>query len=370
MKWRKCLIAWSLMASAASAARFELLGDFFVSGVSADGNKVVGTGSSNGGSEPVLWQNGVVTYLGKIPNSEHTFAQNISSDGTTIIGEDYNVIAFRWTEHAGLESLPPLGIPWATSADGSVIVGQSVQGAYRWTESSGPVYVPEIAGGGFAESATDVSEDGSVLVGNGIADGGQTGVVYRWTNEASATRLTQFPYGQANGAMATNSTGSIVVGSIVLAEGEEAFRWTEADGLVGLGHLPDHEETLYAASMAVATTDDGRLIVGQESVGQYATRAFAWTPEQGMQPLDFYLKHRSGLDLPGWSLDSVVDMTADGRVLIGHASHADFGNNLAYRIVIPEPVSAVLVLIAGLSCYVCRARRAVGGHPDIGRAAL
>ena len=65
--------------------------------------------------------------------------------------------------------------------------------------------------------------------------------------------------------MATNSTGSIVVGSVVLTDGEEAFRWTQADGLVGLGHLPDHEETLYAASMAVATTDDGRLIVGCKS---------------------------------------------------------------------------------------------------------
>jgi uncharacterized membrane protein len=357
MKWRNCLIVWWMMASAATAARFEVLGDFVVAGVSADGNKVAGTGYGNGGNEPVLWQNGVVTYLGKIPDSEHTFAQNISADGTTIIGEDYNVIAFRWTEQTGFQSLPPLGIPWATSADGSVIVGQSVPGAYRWTASSGPVYVPEIAGGGVPESAHDVSEDGTVLVGNGSADEGQTLVLYRWSNEASATRLAQTPYGQANGAMAMNSTGSIVVGSIVLAEGEEPFRWTEADGLVGLGHLPDHEETLYAASMAVATTDDGRLIVGQESVGQYATRAFAWTHEQGMQPLDVYLQDRFGLDLPGWSLNSVVDMTPDGRVLIGQASHPDLGNNLAFRIVVPEPMTHMMIAIAAVTCTVYRRRR-------------
>jgi uncharacterized membrane protein len=86
--------------------------------------------------------------------------------------------------------LPPLGIPWATSDDGSVIVGQSVDGAFRWTQDSGPIYVPEIAGGGSAESATDVSSDGSVLVGNGSADGGRTGVVYRWQNEITATPLT------------------------------------------------------------------------------------------------------------------------------------------------------------------------------------
>jgi uncharacterized membrane protein len=353
MKCRYCFIVLLLTAHAASAAQFEVLGDFIAAGVSANGNRVAGTG----GNEPVLWQDGVVTYLGKIPNSEHAFAQNISSDGTTIIGYDYNTTAFRWTEDAGLESLPQITIPWATSADGSVIVGQSVPAAYRWTAGSGPVYVPEIAGGGVAESAHDVSHDGSILVGNGIADGGQTLVLYRWSNEASATRLAQTPYGQANGAMATNSTGSIVVGSVVLAEGEEAFRWTEDEGVVGLGHLPDHDETLYAASMAVATTDDGRLIVGQESVGQYETRAFAWTHEQGMQPLDVYLKDRFGLDLPGWSLKTVVDMTADGRFLIGQASHPDFGNNLAYRIVIPEPTTHIMIAIAAVTCTVYRCRR-------------
>jgi hypothetical protein len=138
---------------------------------------------------------------------------------------------------------------------------------------------------------------------------------------------------------------------------EEAFRWTQADGLVGLGHLPDHEGTLYAASMAVATTDDGRLIVGQESVGQYVTRAFAWTHEHGMQPLDVYFKDRFGLDLPGWPLESVIDMTADGRVSICQASHPDMGNNLAFRIVIPEPMTHIMTAIAAVTCTVYRRRR-------------
>jgi uncharacterized membrane protein len=336
MKAPNLIIVWLVLSSGASAARFDMLGDFLASGVSADGNIVVGTGYANGGNEPVLWQNGVLTQLGKISNSEHTFARNISADGTTIIGEDYNVIAFRWTEQSGYESLPPLGIPWATSADGSVIVGQSVEGAFRWTQGTGPVYVPEISGGAIAESAIDVSLDGSVLVGNGSADGGRTGVIYRWQNEVTATPLAEFPYGVANGAAATNSTGSIVVGSVVLADGEEAFRWTESDGLVGLGHLPDHEEAQFAPSSAVATTDDGRLIVGHESVGQYQTRAFAWTSEHGIQPLDAFLRERFDLNLTGWSLDSVADMTADGRVLIGQASHQDFGDNLAFRIEISQ----------------------------------
>jgi uncharacterized membrane protein len=352
------------MTSAASAARFEVLGNFLAAGVSADGNKVAGTGYGIGGSEPVLWHNKVLTHLGQIPNSEHTFAQNISADGTTIVGEDYNVIAFRWTEQSGFESLPPLGIPWATSADGSVIVGQSVQGAYRWTRNGGPVYVPEIAGGAVAESATDVSADGSVLVGNGIANGGQTGVVYRWQNETTATSIAQFPYGQANGAKATNSTGAIIVGSVVLAQSEEAFRWTEDGGLVGLGHLDEHEETLYAASMATATTDDGRFIVGQESVGQYATRAFAWTSDGGMQPLDVFIKERFQLDISGWSLNSVADMTADGRVIIGQASHPEYGDNLAFRIVVPEPTSLVVIGMAILACAAARRSHARAGACD------
>ena len=91
-----------------------------------------------------------------------------------------------------------------------------------------------------------------------------------------------YPYGQAQGATATNSSGTIIVGSTVLNGVEEAFRWTEMDGLVGLGHLPTYVEDLVTTTAAVAVTDDGSLIVGNETVTAGAT-----ANSLGLQPEAF-----------------------------------------------------------------------------------
>jgi uncharacterized membrane protein len=344
MRIRLAAVAYVILSSPLHAASIEPLGNFFAAGISADGSAVAGTGSGVQGNRPVLWRNGTVTVLDGLTNQEHVFAQNISPDGTTIVGEDYNVIGYRWREATGYQSIPPLGIVWATSEDGNILAGQSTDGAFRWTEN-GFQYITTIAGGGSAESAHDISLDGSTIVGNGSKSNGQIGIVYRWTEATGAVSLGEYPYGQAQGALAMNSTGTIVVGSTVINGVEEAFRWTQSDGFVALGHLPNSVEDLGSTTAAVAVTDDGSLIVGNESVTAGATGEFAWTPTGDIQPIDEFLLEKYGLDISDWTLHYLTDMSPDGRFIIGNGSHPLWGDNVAFRIsTIPEPATIVLVI--------------------------
>ena len=357
MRYRYLLLTWVFLAQITHAASIQPLGDFFASGVSDDGGTVVGTASTANGNRPALWRNGSLTILDGMEGQEHVFAQNVSADGTTVVGEDYNVIGYRWREATGYVSLAPLGITWATSADGNVLVGQSPNGAFRWTESGGPQYITTIAGGGTAEAARDVSADGSIVVGSGGRSNGQIGIAFRWDAVNGAVSIGDYPYGQAQGAMATNSSGTIIVGSTVLNGVEEAFKWTETEGVVGLGHLPTYVEDLVTTTAAVAVTDDGSLIVGNETVAAGATGEFAWTPSGGIQPFDEYLQDEHGLDLGDWTLHYLVDLTPDGRFIIGNGSHPQFGPNVAFRITIPEPGSISLALFSLLLASVKVRRR-------------
>jgi probable HAF family extracellular repeat protein len=59
-------------------------------------------------------------------------------------------------------------------------------------------------------------------------------------------------------AQGISSDGQVIVGFGTGPQGLEAFRWTEAMGMVGLGELPGGDHY----SSAIATTADGSIIVG------------------------------------------------------------------------------------------------------------
>src|SRR5215467_5142666 len=74
-------------------------------------------------------------------------------------------------------------------------------------------------------------------------------------------------------ASGASADGSVVVGTSLGPSEEEAFRWTAAGGLVGLGVLPGGEGGL---SSALVVSADGSLVVGvsDSSAGR---QAFRWT---------------------------------------------------------------------------------------------
>ena len=102
---------------------------------------------------------------------------DVSADGGVVVGPGVlpglpNLHALRWTATDGrveplFETNP---VQWvvtgaAVSSDGSVVVGAGLGAAYRWTAQTGAVPVAtDIA----SLNPNDVSEDGMVVVGDGV----------------------------------------------------------------------------------------------------------------------------------------------------------------------------------------------------------
>ena len=330
------------------------------------GRSVSDTGAAPGGDEAVRWRDGTLTGLGVPPPATRTSAWGVSGNGEVVVGSangDYAAQqprqeAFRWTETEGLVRLgflPSDGVRYrdhssgagAASADGSVIVGSSRitkrpnepgQEAFRW---EGGVMEPlGLLPGGTWSTALDVSADGTVVVGNADAATG-AGQAFRWTEQEGMLGLGSLPGGNGESrAYSVSADGSTVVGQSRAApvfENEgylQAFLWKPDLGMVALCDL--YVCSVGGESRAYAVTDDGRTVVG------YAGGSFIWREGIGARYLDDYLVTELGLDLRGWQLDYVEDISGDGRVIVGRGRNPA-GNFEGWVVVIPEPATGLLL---------------------------
>ena len=152
--------------------------------ISGDGSVIVG--NSGGPNEPTAWIDGVPTPLGFLIGGSEVW--RVSADGLTVVGDSMGELT-RWNEDGvsrlGFEDSNSTGR--GVSADGSVIVGKAffesgVTEAFRWEAG-------EFERLGFLDDdeairrsqATDVSADGSVVVGNS-RDGDET-AAFIWDAE-------------------------------------------------------------------------------------------------------------------------------------------------------------------------------------------
>jgi probable HAF family extracellular repeat protein len=237
--------------------------------------------------------------LGHLPGGyPFSYANGVSEDGGVIVGvsESGSDIfeAFRWTEAqgmVGLGFLPGGGLEsdgWSVTPDGQVIVGgsDSANGyeAFRWTEPEGMVGLGGLSIEYFDSLASAVSADGQVIVGDS------------YSIDESCDPCDPFdPCDPCEGCWGTY----------------EAFRWTEAEGMVGLGFLGDG---FY--SWASDVTANGKIIVGS-SIGDDGDRAFIWDPNNGMRDLKDVLQTDFGLDLTGWELWYALGISANGSTIVG-----------------------------------------------------
>ena len=120
------------------------------------------------------------TYLGYLRFSPSE-ATGASADGSVIVGKASNGNAFRWTAAGGMQDLGTLGgygsAAYDVSDNGSVIVGDSAIAsgagrAFRWTAAGGmkslsTTYSGSIGSGSYLIYANAVSGDGLHVVGYG-----------------------------------------------------------------------------------------------------------------------------------------------------------------------------------------------------------
>lgn len=127
----------------------------------------------------------------------------------------------------------PQGSTWASpmgvSRDGSVVVGNASNGAFRWTEAGGIQPLPGMT------SAVDVSDDGLIVCGTGIAQSGRQHA-FLWSSATGAMDLGSLTpgaphYEEPAWSTAISRDGTAIIGKGASVDGMQNFRWTQATGM-------------------------------------------------------------------------------------------------------------------------------------------
>jgi len=342
-------------------------GEFWVEAVSADGLTAVGKSYffvTEADEGAYRWN--AATGLQRLADLSWEFdrscARDVTADGSVIAGTGYSrglgTKAVRWSGGLPYDISNNKQFVGATaiSADGSAIVVTTGSKVYRLLQGG----TMQQIGGDYYCLSTDISADGSVVVGAYLPTPGQQ--AFRWTETAGIQVLGFLPGGAASSASAVSGNGLVVVGMSDSTEGGQAFRWTQEGGMQGLGDLPGGA----FSSNALAASFDGSIVVGYsetidanftllgESVDpsdpafRTVEEAFIWDKEHGMRSLMTVLTEDCGLDLSGWWLSEVRDISADGMTIVGVALNPA-GEYASWIVTLPEPGTLVLLAAGGLA---------------------
>jgi len=283
-------------------------------------------------------------------------ALGTSADGSVVVGQSLSAPgtqSFRWTQVGGMVALgdlpggPTLLLSSAqgSSDDGNVLAGAgqsaSSGGAFRWTQATGMVDLGALPGESWS-GATAISADGGVIVGRSGSE------AFRWTEGGGMQGLgdllggSNFSY-----SYVVSGDGQVVAGLANSGLGTEAFRWVEGGAMVGLGDLPGGSYS----SAAYAASQDGSIIVGRGNYTGSDSDAFIGDNTRGMRDLKQVLIDL-GLDLTGWDLQDAKGISANGQTITGFGINPS-GFKGAWVATIPEPSTALLVGL-GLAGFAVR----------------
>ncbi|ACY47234.1 HAF repeat-containing protein [Rhodothermus marinus] len=325
-----------------------------------------------------------LTWLGAPEAWENSTAEGVSSDGQTVVGYftpagTYLSRAFRWTSRFGSFLLDPRyegSTATAVSGDGNTVVGRAYLNNDATNRNFPFVWFAfsiDLNGDGYNDLirlnppdtddgvATDLSEDGQIIVGYYKDENGNNQAFWR-TDQGFIVLGTLG--GSTSAALAISPDGSVVVGSSENSFGNtHAFRWTSNEGIqplstlfylsythmvasdvssqgkyiVGWADRPTSERVAYLyktingvstvellgslgglSTAATAVSDNGVVVgYGENALGQ--VRAFRWTEQTGIQDLTALYGHL--LDSGSYFL-SALDISKNGEFIVGKAYHA------------------------------------------------
>lgn len=335
-----------------------------VYGVSRDGSVAVGSSDN----VAIRWtRSGGMMALEDL-NDPHNPPQlhkavAASADGSVIAAEGGWYQAYRWTAGGAGMHIPNLGAPLvittaypqAISADGSVVVGESYSTsdnsyhAWRWTADGGVQTLGSLPGGEAGSDANGVSADGSVIVG--LATNAQSeNEAYRWTESSGMVGLgvLNLPGERhGSGATAVSADGRTIVGSSYgvpanTPSGDimEPFLWRADIGMVSLGDLPNG----WHYSNAYAVSGDGSVVVGSSLTSPYP-EAFIWDATHGMRSLRDVLTADFGVNLDGWVLQEATGISDDGLTIVGNGLNPA-GQWEGWVAVVPEPATGMVMSLS------------------------
>ncbi len=311
--------------ASASGAFFIPLGDLpggpfhtWALGISADGSTVVGRSKSSDADassfEAFRWTQptGMVGLGDVVLGAPRSRAEEVSSDGSVVLGYTGSGWPFLWTQATGMVAIEDTtgtyagARPFAISADGTTIVGTGTTAAagneaFRWTAATGYVAVGFLPSTIHDSFLTDVSADGSVAAGFSFHHDFDVEPMI-WT-AAGLDSLGDVPGGDAYAlAWGISADGTTVVGDAHINGASEPWLWSADTGFVRPD--PTHDGGWFNAVSA-----DGSVAVGSGDL--------VWDAVNGMRSLADILAGES-IDLTGWSISSISDVSADGRTMTGY----------------------------------------------------
>lgn len=334
--------------------------------VSDDGSTVVGAflpEDSVGGFPAVasLWKLPEATIQNlQDPGLLSGRARDVSADGRVAAGwfvrpdtETWFNFGFRWTATGGMVPLAPLEPEGSTvglgvSGDGNVVVGLSAaDGLYRatvWTGDEAPKRLNDLGIPGVS-SAVGASFDGTTIVGTI----GQSAAI--WREGVDEPILLRFNPNQLAHATDVSPNGKFVVG----LSGLQTFLYSDELGMIDLGGLEGYQ-TINSASVS----GDGRFVAGiaaNTSTLPNEFEAVIRGPAGRWRTLEELLEsHGTQID---WDLQGIVEMTPDGRTLVGFGLN-ESGVQQSWAVTVPEPTALTLagiVVSAVLSVHMSRLAR-------------
>ncbi len=234
----------------------------------SDGSVVVG-GSAipfpSAGSAFRWTSAGGMVPLGVLPGDNSSVAYAVSPDGAIVVGLSSNLPtqqrAFRWTQDDLMSDLGTLGgafsVAWGVDGAGRRIVGSSQpvanqNRAFLWSPELGMVdlntYLPALGTdltGWVLSSASAISDDGTVIVGNGTHNGAPTAWIVNLERDSDADGL--MDSWETEGVPYKDSLGAIKRLVLPNADPMEKDLYVEVDGMQGHALTPGTVQKLTQA---------------------------------------------------------------------------------------------------------------------------
>ncbi len=335
-------------------AEFQPLGDlpgdaYFseATAVSGDGSTVVGYSRSNsinanGSDEAFRWRDGQMLALGAPPlysSAAHlrfSRATGVNYDGTIIAGtstgwlEPYRS-SLLWLDGTLSSSNVFIESEGGRMANNNAWTGrteffQFYPNAFLRSPNPGQSAVicyPSSCGDGSTRS-NDISADGTTIVGSATPYPFLTSNshAFRWRVGTGYQALGTLPGFTSCTSTAVSGDGSTVHGYCWIIGSSQPFRWTSGTGMVP-SNIP---------FPPTAVSYDGSIAVAGGSI---------WDAVNGTRSLKTLLTGY-GIDMSAWSFLIINDVSDDGMVFVGYGSRTN-GNYEAFRAVLPEPATALLL---------------------------
>jgi uncharacterized membrane protein len=232
-------------------------------------------------------------------------AERVSRDGQVVLVTDYQNGLTRWTEDGGPELL--IGLPGEStflgsiSDDGTVVAGSIGNQLGIW-DAAGTLTVLDPTSVGYTGArATDMSGDGSVVVGS-LRDPGLPDHAFVWTQATGFQDIhPSAAMGNTSYAIGVSRDGSTVMLQAVSAGVVLPFVWSASTGAVDAS-LPGR-----VAQNLQSISDDGQVVLGTGRIpGTSHIDAYRWTLATGPMILG-----------PGTNTIGHLHVSGDGSTFFG-----------------------------------------------------